>query len=246
VLRWRARAADVAFVALALLLALGAKAFYSGAGASELAFILAPSCWLAAHLGGLELVAEPGAGFVDHAHRMVVGPACAGVNFLVIAFLAIYLSRRLTGAWDGIRGLFVAAAVAYAATILTNGLRIVLAAHLFQLGGTGWLTPERLHRLAGVGIYLVALVALCRGLAPGRRSLIIALACYVGVAIGLPLLNGAGRNRLFVEHAVVVAAASLLVLALAYIAGRRQRLDIKKAGAHPRFARERLIPDAAR
>jgi hypothetical protein len=72
--------------------------------------------------------------------------------------------------------------------------------------------------------------------------LIIALACYVGVAIGLPLLNGAGRNRLFVEHAVVVAAASLLVLALAYIAGRRQRLDIKKAGAHPRFA----IPDAAR
>jgi exosortase/archaeosortase family protein len=152
------------------------------------------------------------------------------VNFLIIAFLAIYISRRLTGVRDGIRGLLIAAVIAYGATILTNGLRIILAAHLYQLGGAGWLTPERLHRLAGVGIYLVALVVLSRGLAPGRRSLIIALACYVGVAIGLPLLNGAARNRLFVEHALVVAAASLLVLAIAHVVRRRQR----------------PIPDAAR
>jgi exosortase K len=236
--RSKARAADVAFVALALLLALGVKAFYSRAGASDLAFILAPSCWVAAHLGGLELVAEEGAGFVDHAHRMVVGPACAGVNFLIIAFLAVYLSgllsrslsRRLTGFRDGLRGLLIAAVVAYAATILTNGLRIILAAHLFQLGGAGWLTPERLHRLAGVGIYLVALVALGRGLAPGRPALHIALACYVGVAIGLPLLNGAARSRLFVEHSVVVAAASLLVLAIAHIVRRRSARSLTPRG----------------
>jgi exosortase/archaeosortase family protein len=179
---------------------------------------------------------------------MVVGPACAGVNFLIIAFLAVYLSRRLTGVAfplsrlrervgvrvsfplsrlrervgvrvrDEIGGLLIAAVVAYLATILTNGLRIILAAHLFQLGGTGWLTPERLHRLAGVVIYLAALVALCRGLAPGRRSLVIPLACYVGVGIGVPLLNGAARNHLFIEHALVVIGASLLVLAIAHMA----------------------------
>ena len=217
----RPKAADLAFVALAFALALGLKAFYSRAGASELAFILAPSCWLAAHLGGIDLVAETGAGFISHAHRMVVGPACAGVNFLIIAFLAVSISRRLAGVRDGVRGLLIAAAVAYAATILTNGLRIILAAHLFQLGGSGWLTPERLHRLAGVVIYLGALVAVCRGFSRDQRSLIVALACYVGVAIGLPLLNGAGRNRLFAEHALVVTAASLLVVAIARAAQRR-------------------------
>ena len=220
----RPTAADVALVGLALLLALGVKAFYSRAGASQLAFILAPSCWLAAHLGGLDLVAEQGAGYISHAHRMVVGPACAGVNFLIISFLAVFLSRRMAGVRDGIRGLLIAIAAAYVATILTNGLRIILAAHLFQLGGAGWFTPERIHRLAGVLIYCVAVVALCRTLTPGGGSLIVPLACYVGVAIGLPLLNGAGRNRLFVEHALVVTAVSLLVLAAVRAAAARRRI----------------------
>jgi exosortase K len=209
------RAADVALVALALLLALAVKAFYSRAGASELAFVLAPSCFVAAHLGGIDLVAEPGAGYISHAHRMVVGPACAGVNFFIIAFLAVYLSRRMSGVRDGVRGLLISAVVAYGATIVTNGLRIILAAHLFQLGGAGWLTPERLHRLAGIAIYCASLVILCRATAPGRRSLIIAMGCYLGVAVAVPLLHGAARNRLFVEHALVVTAAGLLVLAIA-------------------------------
>jgi len=218
------RAVDVAFVGLAFLLALGVKAFYSRAGASELAFVLAPSCWLAAHLGGIDLVAEDGAGYISHAHRMVVGPACAGVNFLIISFLAVILSRRVAGVRDGIRGLLIAIAAAYAATILTNGLRIILAAHLFQLGGAGWLTAERIHRLAGVVIYCVAVVILCRALTPGGGAPIVPLACYVGVAIGVPLLNGAPRNRLFVEHALVVTAVSLVVLAAVRAAALRRRI----------------------
>ena len=233
------KTADVAFVAAAFLIALGIKAFYSHAGASRLGFILAPSCWLAAHVGGIDLVAEDGAGFISHVHRMVVGPACAGVNFLIIAFLAVFLSRRMAGIRDGIRGLLIAAVAAYAATILTNGLRIILAAHLFQLGGAGWLTPERIHRLAGVVIYCVALVTLCRAVAPGHRSLVIPLACYVGVAVGIPLLNGAARNRLFVEHALVVIAASLLVLIVAHglrsgpLSRLRERAAARKACPHP-------------
>ena len=212
------KATDLAFVALAILIALGVKAFYSGAGTSELAFVLAPSCWLAAHLGGIDLVAEENAGFISHAHRMVVGGACPGVNFFISAFLAVYLSPLGTGTPNMGAGLPIALVIAYVGTILTNGLRIILAAHLFHLGGIGWLTPPRLHRLAGVVIYCVALVILCRAVAPERRSLIIPLACYLGVAIGLPLLNGAARNRLFVEHALVVTAASVLVLAIARMA----------------------------
>ena len=221
----RPKAADVASVAAPLLIAFGVKAFYSHAGASDLGFVLAPSCWLAAHLGGVDLVPEDGAGFISDGYRMVVGPACAGVNFLIIAFLAICFSRwrRVAGARERIAGLLIAGVVAYAATILTNGLRIILAAHLFQLGRVGWLTPERLHRLAGIAIYGVALVTLCRRLAPERRSPLIPLVCYLGVAIGVPLLNGAARNRLFVEHALVVTLGSALLLAILHVSARIQR-----------------------
>jgi len=52
------RPVDVAFGALALLLALAVKAFYSHAGASALAFVLVPSCWLAAHLGGVDELSD--------------------------------------------------------------------------------------------------------------------------------------------------------------------------------------------
>jgi exosortase K len=221
----RPRAIDAAFVALALLLALGVKAFYSRAGAAELGFILTPSCWLAAHLGGIDLVAEEGAGFISHDYRMVVGSACAGVNFFIVAFLAVFLSLRTTGVREKAAGLFVAMAVAYVATILTNGLRIILAAHLFQLGRVGWLTPERLHRLAGVVIYCASVVVLCRAVAPERRSLLIPLACYVGIAVAVPLLNGASRNPLFGEHALVVIAACLVVLGSAAAWSREAKIS---------------------
>jgi len=83
---------SVATGACALGLAYLLKAFYSRAGAGELLWILAPSAWVARYAGGIDLVYEQGAGFISHAHHMVVGPACAGVNFLIIAFLCLYFS----------------------------------------------------------------------------------------------------------------------------------------------------------
>jgi exosortase K len=213
----RPTAADRAFAVLAVTIALGVKAFYSRADTSALTFVLGPSCWLAAHLGGVELVAEEGAGFISHGDRMVVGPACAGVNFLVVAFLAVVLSRRAVGIRGKLAGLLIAAVAAYSATILTNGLRIVLAAHLFRFGQIGWLTPERLHRLAGVAIYCLSLLTLCRALAPERRSALIPLGCYLGVVIGIPFLDGAARRpRLFLEHVLVVVVVCILAFGLAY------------------------------
>src|SRR5262247_1434782 len=88
---WR-NPGSVAAGACALGVALGLKAFYSRAGATELLWILAPSAWVARFLGGIDLVYEQGAGFISHTHHMVVGPACAGVNFLVICFLCLYFS----------------------------------------------------------------------------------------------------------------------------------------------------------
>jgi exosortase K len=213
------------------------KRMYSNAGAEDLQWVLAPSCWLASTLGGVELASGFGAGFISHEHRMVVGPACAGVNFFIISILALYFSfqanfesfpRKLL--W-----LVQCAVVGYLATILSNGCRILLAAHLYSLDIYGeWLTPERLHRVAGTAIYCVSLLALCaavqRWVNPVmvRRAVwpctpaprVIAMACYLGIAVGVPMLNRAylrepGR---FMEHCAVVIGVCGVVVAFTVLA----------------------------
>jgi exosortase K len=184
---------------------------YSRAGAAELEWVLGPSCWLAQHLGGLPLTREVGAGWISHQPRMVVGPACAGVNFLVVSWLALFFSaegRRNSWSWCA-RSL----AIAYCATLGTNALRIVLAACLYQLPlYAGWLTPARLHRLLGVVLYCSALLGLCR--LGGARRQLSPFYWYVGVMIGVPLLN---RSFLrdpgqFAEHTAVTLGAGLAVV----------------------------------
>src|SRR4029077_11852105 len=114
----------------ALSLAFGLKAFYSRAGADELLWVLAPSAWLARLVGGVDLVYEHGAGFISHAHRLVVGPACAGVNFLVICFLCVYFSFARFKSRP--RWFMYSLLIAFGGTIVANGLRIVVSAHLWD------------------------------------------------------------------------------------------------------------------
>jgi exosortase K len=218
---------------LLLMAALLLKRGYSHAGSEQLLWVLGPSCWLAQHLG-VPLVRELGAGFISHSPRMVVGPACAGVNFLVVCWLALYFSQQ--GRCSSARGWFglaaVSGAAAYLATLATNGLRIALAAQLLAADLHGWLSPERAHRVLGVVLYCAALLGLCR-LADGvgaRLQLKAAglrvppLAIYLAVALGVPLLRGAYavHPALFAEHALFTLAAAALV-ALAFGAFERRR-----------------------
>src|SRR5437867_3071477 len=107
----------------ALLLALVLKAFYGRAGATELLWILAPSAWLARVVGGIDLVYEQGAGFISHTHHLVVGPACAGVNFLIVCFLCLFFSFASLFP-NKANWLVYSLLIAFAATVAANGLRI--------------------------------------------------------------------------------------------------------------------------
>lgn len=219
--------------AVVALLTLGAalelKRFYSQAGAAELEWVLTPSCWLA-RLAGVELEHEAGAGFISHSSRMVVGASCAGVNFLVAAWLALFFccQGHLHGA---ARKLFWSAQsllLSYALTVLTNGLRITFAAHFFGADlHDGWLTPARLHRLLGVVLYCGALLAACgvatRWLVPGKRGSLATLSpflWYLAVVVGVPLANRAWSREpaLFVEHVALTCCAGGLVVLLARFA----------------------------
>ena len=215
-----------------LLLAYALKRSYSTAGADDLAWVLAPSCFVAHQLTGLELVREVGAGFISHEARMVVGPACAGVNFLIVGWLALYFT--LQGRWQRARlklvWLFGALASAYVATVVTNGLRISLAAELYAAELPAWLTPARAHRLLGVVLYCSALFGLCRGAElwqgphrPGRSTAAPSFArlgplwwyaAYAAVVVGIPLANSAlqGHPARFAEHAVSSLGVAALVL----------------------------------
>jgi exosortase K len=249
----RALPSPVQAVAALLTLAAGywLKRTYSQAGADELFWVLGPSCSVAARLG-VELVREPGAGFISRSAHMVVGPACAGVNFLLASWLALYVclqaDRRAARLLHllGLAGLSFAAA--YLSTVAVNGVRIALAARLFQLDIYGsLLTTARAHRLLGVALYCSALLGLCLagdrlrrgnlGQLQAARSIRTALAVYLGVALGIPLLNRAflrdpGR---FSEHALVTLAGAAGVVLLFSAAHRLCSLaDRPNLGSHER------------
>jgi exosortase K len=218
----------------AITLALAVKALYSQAGANELLWILAPSAWLARLAGGIDLVYEPGAGFITHTYHMVVGPACAGINFLVIAFLALYFSFASRFS-SRARWFAASAAIAFAAAVAANGLRIVVSAHLWEADIYGaWLTQARMHRIAGAGIYYASLVALYLAVdarVGGHAPRLAPLCWYLGVSLGIPvagrILSGGAPSggAGFAEHALWVGGIAIALTALMFVASRfRNRL----------------------
>jgi exosortase K len=217
-------------------LAWALKAFASGANASDLRAVLAPTCWLATHLGGMTFTDEGAAGFISHGDHLVVGTACSGVNFLIVCFGALFFSfaRRFRTHRARLGWLVASLALAWTATIFTNAVRVVLAARLYQADiYGGWLTPIRLHRLLGVVLYCGALVLIHgavarRWAAPdGPRSgwsrvIGSPFAWYLGVAVLVPLVRRApqGLDARVLEHVVVVAGLVGLAVGVKAVAKR--------------------------
>jgi len=211
--------------ACAFILAFGVKAFYSRAGADELLWVLAPSAWLARFVGGIDLVYEPGAGFISHTHKLVVGSSCAGINFLVIAFLSLYFSFAPNRS-NKSRWLLLSAVLALSATIAANGLRIFVSAHLWNADFyLDWMTREGMHRLAGTTIYYGSLLALYfavegwSGARAGRSGRMTPLFWYLGVSLGVPLAGRLlwGSTSGFAGHAVWVTGIALLLTLLLFL-----------------------------
>ena len=159
--RWRV--ANLAVVVVALGIAWLLKAFYSRAGFDELRWILDPTVRLVEVAGAGPFELEAQHGYLCRAHRFEVVPACAGVNFLIAAFVTLCLGvvSACTRARHRVGLLLGAALAAYATTLLANATRIVWAMRLHEAGASfGPFTPERLHRALGVGVYFAFLAAL--------------------------------------------------------------------------------------
>ncbi len=150
--------ADVAIFLLVLAVGIAVKRYYSSSSAEDLEFVLHPTAALVGFVFGAPFH-EARAGWVSEELRTIIAPACAGLNYLVIAFstLTFAFVRRLDDASDKLGWTLASAAAAYAATLLVNAGRIALGIALKLHHATlGW-SAETVHRVEGVVVYLGSL-----------------------------------------------------------------------------------------
>lgn len=224
----------------ALLAAYGLKLHYSRAAAGDLSWILAPTARAVGWLRGERLLLNPDAGWVPvgggHIGGYVIAPACAGVNFMIVAFTVSVLGfahrlrspGRRAGWWLG------SLAGAWMLTLAVNTLRILAAVELYRRGPILGLTPEAAHRLLGTVMYLGALWGVCalldRLTSHGRSGLlataVLVPGAYLGMTVVVPLLTGSFRQSgaRYLEHAMMVSLVTMILFALLFLA-RRRRLD---------------------
>jgi len=137
------------------------KSFYSDASAGDLSFILGPTGWLVGHIVGASFVFEVGAGWLSRDEMFNIAPVCAGINFLLAAFLMVSLAStwRLSSATARLCAIPLSLLLAYVATLVVNTIRIVIALRAHTLGSSLFM-GDALHRAQGITVFFVALYLL--------------------------------------------------------------------------------------
>ncbi|HEV7670451.1 MAG TPA: exosortase K [Thermoanaerobaculia bacterium] len=213
--------------------AYGLKLGYSRASVEDLGWILAPTAKLVGALRG-EVLGVTAAGWAPPDGSYVIAPACAGVNFLILAFVVSVLGFSHRFRTSRGRFLFWLGALggAWTITLGVNTVRILAAVELYRRGSILRFTPEQLHRLLGVAVYLSALWGVFAALdrltkreRTGRGSagaFLLVPGTYLGMTLGVPLLTGSFREGggRFAEHAIMVLGATLAALGVALVGWR--------------------------
>lgn len=207
-------------LAIVLLCALALKLYYSTATADELLWILAPTTRLVELLSGRTFVFESYTGYMSSDQRFVIAVPCAGVNFLLTAFLMLCLRRLWCARFESVswRFLPIAAVFAYVATLIANTVRICVALEIQRRSiDVSWLSNNQLHRLEGIVVYfgfLLLLFILTERSESRRKVLLFPLAVYYATTLGIPLVNGAYLQADFWEHFIFVLLFPVLLLAI--------------------------------
>lgn len=146
-----------------LLCAAGLKYFYSTTSVNQLRWILAPTTALVELISGQSFQFESHAGYINSDHSFLIAASCAGVNFLITAFLMLSLGHLWRNRSQSLSWKFVpyAALIAYLVTLVANTVRITTALQLRSMRiETGLLSPGQLHRFEGIFIYFGFLLLL--------------------------------------------------------------------------------------
>jgi exosortase K len=220
----------LAQTATVLLVAASLKYFYSVATVEQLVWLLGPTAKGVELVTGARFTYEAFSGYLNTERNFLIAPVCAGMNFLITAFLLLsFLSlwhNRSEGArW---RSLLTGLSAAYVTTIIANTVRIASAVSAQGTSaGNPWFDREQIHRIEGITVYfgfLLALFFISESLRRNKRSvgserggaltgLLIPLLVYYAVTLGVPVLNGAfARGNGFREHTLFVLVIPVILL----------------------------------
>ena len=133
---------------------------YSSASANQLRWILAPTAACVELVSGTSFEFESYAGYLSEDRTFLIAPSCAGVNFLITAFLMLSGRKLFSGRSKDLAWGFIptAAVIAYLVTIAANATRISVALQMRQMSSDGsWLDPNQIHRFEGIFIYFIFL-----------------------------------------------------------------------------------------
>src|SRR5262249_37068071 len=198
--------------------------YYTTSTADQLRWILAPTTALVELFSGASFEFESHAGYISRERGFLIANSCAGVNFLITAFLMLSM-RKLLGdrskkiGWGLIP---TAAVIAYLATLVANTVRIAIALRLRRKPGEcGLLYPDQLPRFAGVFRYfgfLLLLFVTGEKMSSEKpsglfRQSYFPLLVYHATMLVIPLANGAySRGTDFWEHSLFVLLIPLLLI----------------------------------
>ncbi len=150
------RGLNILLYSITVIIAVLLKYHYSHADSIGLDWILRPTAWLVETITGLGFINEAHTGYVNLEHGIIIAPACAGINFLIIAFcMAVFTcSHNMSTHGQKVLCFLFSSFSSYCLAIGVNAIRIVISIHLFTADiYNSWFTPSRCHRMEGVFIY---------------------------------------------------------------------------------------------
>jgi exosortase K len=115
-----------------------------------------PTSGLVSILSGDKFVFEAGTGYVCNSRRVIIAPACAGINFMLMAFgMAVFTGvHHMKTVGHRFAWLMCSLLTAYVLTLSVNALRILLSIQPFHAAiFSNDMTWRRIHRLEGIVIY---------------------------------------------------------------------------------------------
>jgi exosortase K len=157
------KAKHLAQLTVILFCGAGLKYFYSTASVNQLRWILAPTTALVELISGQRFQFESYAGYINTEHSFLIAASCAGVNFLITAFLMLALGHLWRNRSQSLSWKFIpyAGLIAYLATLLANTVRITTALQLRAMRiESGLFSPGQLHRFEGIFVYFGFLLLL--------------------------------------------------------------------------------------
>jgi exosortase K len=204
------------------------KYHYSVASVNELRWILAPTATLVELITGIRFAFEPHAGYMSGDNTFLIAASCAGVNFLIIAFLVLTIGPLWREGAIRSRLVPVALVVSYLVTLFANTTRILVAIFLQRSGMGG----EELHRIEGIAVYFLFLIVLFFIAERWRENVWSGLVCLLGiyysVTLGIPIARGAFLEQTFWKHAVMVGLLpALIVISVAVVMRASHILSLK-------------------